>query len=487
MERALPVDMDVTSRLRIPSLAMLFVIDKSGSMANRDASGVSKLDQVKEAVLASVEIMNPLYRVALIAFDASPELVVPPTEAGDRAAIEAELLDLAPGGGTILGPALAEAARVLSGVEAAVKHIIVLTDGLTVEEDFRGAVDGLRASGVTVSTVAIGDNADRDLLANVARWGDGRAYVTDSSERIPQIFTAETAIVSQDLVIESPFLPAVESQHPVLSGFRESELPGLDGFVLTYPKEEATLVLRGIGGNPLLSAWNYGLGRSVAFTSDLSGLWSSSWLAWDRLGAFLAQTLRWAGRPAGSSNTFVRADEEDGQTNLVVDLFSDSGDTVNLGQIRGVLVDPSLERRELALRQTAPGRYELSVPTPVSGTWIMTLSTPDGLITAPFTVSSAPEFREYGINPAFFTEIASAGLGEIVALADLESWFARPTEPGASDPGPLQERLDLVIGFTLGYLCLALALHYLLLPALVLRRSRARGQSSSSWQPEQEA
>ncbi len=474
VERALPVDMDVTSRLRIPSLAMLFVIDKSGSMANRDASGVSKLDQVKEAVLASIEIMNPLYRVALIAFDANPELVVPPTEAGDRDGIEAELLDLAPGGGTILGPALVEAGVVLAGVDAAVKHIIVLTDGLTVEEDFRAAVDELRGSGVTVSTVAIGDNSDRNLLANVARWGDGRAYVTDSSERIPQIFTAETAIVSQDLVIESPFLPAVETDHPILSGFRESELPGLDGFVLTYPKEEASLVLRGIGGNPLLSAWSYGLGRSVAFTSDLQGLWSTSWLAWDRLGAFLAQALRWAGRPAGSGNTFFRAHEQDGRTDIVVDLFDNGGDTVNLGRLQGVLVDPALERLEVVFRQTAPGRYELSVDTPVSGTWLATISGPDGLVTAPFTVSVSPEFRDYGINPAFFTEISSAGLGEIVRLSELESWFVEVPEQRAPTASPLQERLGLVTWISLGYLLLALGLHYLLLPHLILRRSLTR-------------
>jgi hypothetical protein len=285
---------------------------------------------------------------------------------------------------------------------------------------------------------------------------------------------ALATLVSQDPVIESPFLPAVETEHPILSGFRESELPGLDGFVLTYPKEEASLVLRGIGGNPLLSAWSYGLGRSVAFTSDLQGLWSTSWLGWDRLGAFLAQALRWAGRPAGSGNTFVRAQGQEGRTDIVVDLFDTGGNTVNLGRLQGVLIDPALERQEVIFRQTAPGRYELSVDTPVSGTWLATISGPDGLVTAPFTVSVSPEFRDYGINPAFFTEITSAGLGEIVRLSELEAWFAGVPEQRASTTSPLQERLGLVIWISLGYLLLALGLHYLLLPHLVLRRSRTR-------------
>lgn len=46
--------------------------------------------------------------------------------------------------------------------------------------------------GITVSTVAVGSDADTRLLESIADRGDGRYYFTDEFSNIPEIFTRET-------------------------------------------------------------------------------------------------------------------------------------------------------------------------------------------------------------------------------------------------------------------------------------------------------
>ena len=86
VERLLPVTMDVKSEVKIPTLAVTIVIDKSGSMSNE-----GKLDIAKSAAFSAIEVLNPLDRVAVLSFDAEPEWSVPPSEVGNRRAIVEKL------------------------------------------------------------------------------------------------------------------------------------------------------------------------------------------------------------------------------------------------------------------------------------------------------------------------------------------------------------------------------------------------------------
>ena len=94
----------------------------------------------------------------------------------------------------------------------------------------------------------------------------------------------------------------------VLSEIRLDEAPFLLGYVVTRPKPTAEVILATESGDPLLAWWRYGLGMSVAFTSDAKARWAAEWLTWPQFGQFWAQVVRHALRKAEAKGTLVQVE-----------------------------------------------------------------------------------------------------------------------------------------------------------------------------------
>ena len=96
--------------------------------------------------------------------------------------------------------------------------------------------------------------------------------------------------------------------------------PSLLGYNGTTAKPAAQTVLVTARDDPLLAQWQYGLGRSVAWTSDSTGRWAKSWIALGR--ASRSSSARWsagrsrARRAAASRPSFV---DRGGRTYLRVE------------------------------------------------------------------------------------------------------------------------------------------------------------------------
>jgi Mg-chelatase subunit ChlD len=466
VERLLPVDMDITSSMRIPSLAMVFVIDKSGSMGNTEVGGASKLDLVKEAVLSSVEIMNPFYNVGLLAFDADFEWTVPLTPAGEQERIVELLASLESGGGTILDAALEEAHRVLRDTRASVKHLVVLSDGLASEAEFEPIIRRLLGANITVSTVSIGANANRTLMEDMARWGDGRHYHTSSTRNIPRIFTSETTIVSRNLVVEETFFPTITGGSPILSGFDTEDFPPLRGFVLTYPKAGANQPMSGTGDNPILATWRYGLGRTAAFTSDFRGKWGRDWVGWDGFPRFAAQLVRWIERPSGNERIDVTFDRGDRFVTVDIEARTVSGEYLSGRRLAVRVLDPSGEISDYTTDHVAPGAYRARIPTESEGDYFVTVRdlTEGPETTAPHTaVLNVPYSREYTRSSADFALLESIAdrTGGVVAQSDPSAVY----RPGESSGGGLKQIWPYLSLAALGLFLIELLFVYVLLPS----------------------
>ena len=384
IERVLPVDMDVTSSMDIPSLALIMVVDKSGSMGETIASGVTKLDLVKEAVIASVEVLNPYYTVGLLAFDADSEWTIPPTSAGDREKIVADLSGLASGGGTKLFPAIETALEEFLEIQASVKHMLILSDGLTDGSDLgldpglgRGLVTEIANRRITVSTIAVGSDANVELLEEIAELGGGRSYYTDDIEAVPRMFASESIIVSRGLVMEERFIPRLDSPSEILDGIDQNTLPPLGGSVLAYTKPAASQVLTSFDANPLLAAWRFGLGRSAAFTSSLSDRWGAEWLDWDDFPRFAAQLVRWLQRPPESSQFEVDLAIDQNRGSVTVDAIDGEGNFINGLELDATLLFPEGSTETIPLEQRLPGRYRAEFPARGVGDYYVSINSPD--------------------------------------------------------------------------------------------------------------
>jgi uncharacterized membrane protein len=421
VEKALPVFTDVPSTLQFPGFCLILVIDKSYSMAG-SIKEKSKLEGAKIAAFSAVEMLNPIDKVGILAFDSEFEWIVPITQAKKRREIAHKLSTLKEDGGTDLYPGLKEAFRVLKGIPAAKKHIIVLSDGLTNEADFRSLVRAMREVQITVSTVAVGNDSDVNLMKAIAEWGGGRSYYTNDANNIPRIFVGETKIAAKKVIVEKVMQPHTAMESEMIRGIPPDDLPLVRGLVITYPKPGARVFLQTQEG-PLLVAWPYGLGRSVAFTSDLSGRWGKDWVLWDHYGKFVSQMVKWAQRKETLRNYTVRIARKEGKGTFTVDVTDDQNHFVNNLGLKIKVLFPSKTDRTTSLDQVAPGRYRGSFPAVEIGEYYVSLfgTEAEGFSRSQifgYGIPYADEFNNRSVNYALLRRLASITKGRVLKAED---------------------------------------------------------------------
>ncbi len=442
LERILPVDMRPPARLDLPHVALLFVLDKSGSMG-AGPEGSTKLDLAKAAAIAAADVMNPTDQVGILDFDAAWDWVLPFRPVGKGEWISDGLASLQSDGGTDLYKAMLEAHRGIAGKQAAIKHVIVLSDGLTDKADFHGLVQRMARDGITVSTVSVGSDADVQLMADIAKDGKGRGYIALDPQTIPQIFTTESLLIARDLLVEKVITPSIVSTAGAMKGIRAGDLPPLRGYVLTYPKPRVELVMKA-DKDPLLVSWRYGLGRVTAFTSDLSGRWGREWVTWQGFPQWASQLGRDTMRKMFESRLQTEIKPEDDDVKVITDVRSNEGDFVNHLQLKGNITAANADTQEKAFRQIAPGRYEVKFKPSQRGIHFLSLyaerppgEAPLPLATVPYIVPYPKEYRELKPNLSLLSRLAEETGGEMLDPEKLDQGVRRlytPT-PGRAQRG----------------------------------------------------
>lgn len=286
LERILPVDM--TPRERKDSVALVFVIDTSGSMANIVGSD-KKIDIAIEAIRAGIRNLDEEDQVAIIGFDGDKHVISTLTSNHER--LNKQVGKLKPTGGTAaMAEALAEAIEMQKAAEVKRKHILLLSDGKSTgrRSDIIEIARDAANQQIGITTIAIGD-ADRVLLKEIADTGHGRAIEVQNIHNLPKVLMS-TIRETQNYIIQEEFQPRILSQtSPILVGI--NNLPLLYGYVATSEKTAAQVLISSHKNEPVLSGWNYGLGKSVAWTSDVKTAWSKDWIPWSHFGKFWGQVI----------------------------------------------------------------------------------------------------------------------------------------------------------------------------------------------------
>ncbi len=376
LEETLPVEMRIRDPQRIPPMTMLFVIDRSGSMEITSVNGVSNLELAKEAVLRSIDLLEDDDRVGVLSFDVSAYTVVPLQEVGDEANRQRlrELVGtLRPGGGTNIYQSVLAADELLRHDPSPIKHIILLTDGGADPGGIIPTVTRMyQNSGITTSVVAVGQDYV-PWLPDVAEAGNGQFHLAYDVSTIPAIFTAETLLATRSYIVEELFSPTMDAPHPIIAPF--VSVPPLRGYVATSAKPTASVLLRGLYDDPILAAWQYGLGRAVAFTSDASSRWAADWVAWDGYADFWGRAVRWTVTPSGAENVQTRVTLRGEQATITVEARDTAGDELNGLQLEAAVVAAgTLQAERVPLRQVAVGRYEGAFTPREQGAYFVTVA-----------------------------------------------------------------------------------------------------------------
>ncbi len=426
IEEVLPVRTDTEKKKETPSLAMLLVIDKSGSM------GGIKIELAKEAARATVELLGPRDKIGVIAFDGSPFWITEMHDASDKQFISNQVGSITAGGGTNLYPALQQAYYALTETTAKLKHVIVLSDGHSQGGDWYGIANSMHSERITISTVGIGSGADMNLLGNLAKWGGGRDYFTQDPYNVPQIFAKETVTASKSAIIDTPFIPQRIKPTQVLNGIDLELAPFLLGYVATQPRPTAEIFLVSDRGDPVLASWQYGLGKSVAFTSDAKARWASDWLEWPGYGKFWTQLVRDTMRKTTLSNFQAQITKDKGIAHLTIDALSEDGEFLNELDSDISLIGPDLKKKQLAISQTSPGKYELEFPTQDVGPYFLNIVQKQGseIVNTQVSgtvVSYQDEYLVHNANESLLTQLSNVSGGKFNISA--EDVFRTPENP----------------------------------------------------------
>ena len=438
LEDALPVTVKVTDGRERQRVALLLIIDKSGSMGYDPSNGRGKIEMAKEAARLAAGALAPGDQIGVIAFNDRQEWLVPfATIEGNSslASINRRIDTLEPDGGTEILPALSVGLDAIRNAEADARHIVLLSDGKArtgTRESYQRLLDDVLADRTTLSTIALGEDADTDLLNFLADEAGGRYHFAARDEDIPLLTLQEARSAGSQSVIRGNFRPIQTAPSPILSDIDPTTLPELAGYDFAEAKPDAQVVLTSDREDPVLAKWQYGLGRVIAWTADDGSDLAAPWANWSGNDPFWAAMVRWAlpdpeRRPLTVSST--RSGED------VVLTVSATGATQdlpeNLPTFATVRTDTGETIASQALTPSGPGEYTLRLPAPEAGAYALDIrqERPDGAIAelASVTVPPSPERLPDPEAGARLESIAQRTGGRLLSLDDPGAvWSAAP-------------------------------------------------------------
>ena len=385
VERLLPVTLEPRRppRAEREPLALFVLIDRSNSMGyhirNRleRSEGESKLAYAKRAALAVVHQLKETDLVGLIAFDSEPFEVAPlrPLQQ-NRRILEGDIPRLQPGGGTDFYDALESARTQLVDSRVNTRHIILLTDGDTnrAAADHYPLVAALAQAGISVTTIRIGDDTvNLGLLHDISDRTGGQFYHAEDVEALPELLLKDTsAALTQTPHRQDTYAPQVSGAPQLLRGLRPHTFPSLTGYAYARTKPGADVLLyvrRRDKRDPILSAWQYGLGRVAAFTASPDDD-AETWTGWEAFGKFWSQVVHWTVQEHTPSDYAIELHRVDGRTTLTLHAFDDLDDGVLMAR---VFTDPD-HALDVALAPRAPREFSGALPPLAPGRYSLTIT-----------------------------------------------------------------------------------------------------------------
>jgi uncharacterized membrane protein len=410
LEETLPVDMELSSKKVLPRGALVLVVHATefpnGNQWARDIA------------FAALQALGPQDEMGIVFWDGTDHWLFELSAVGDKKAKGRAIMGMNPGDMGAFQKPVDMAHDALKKSNANLKHMVVFSDG-DPQAATDASIQAIVNDRITISTVMIGGHVEPGTMTDMAQKGRGRFYDVRSPSQLPQIFLKEAAVILKAAIIEDPFKPQLASASEITRGIGGPEFPRLRGYVATTAKARAETPLVSDKGDPILAHWQFGLGRSVAFTSDARAKWAADWVGWGRYRQFWSQAAQWALRKVDATDFNAEVSLEGGAGRLNVEALDAQGDFRNFLNLQAVVVDPKGRRQTVRLEQKGPGRYEAAFAGKDVGAYMVNLlDITNGVVrgqqTLGASVNYSPEFNAQDPNTALLQRIAEAGGGKML-------------------------------------------------------------------------
>jgi uncharacterized membrane protein len=414
IEAMLPVETQIRDQQRLPRLTIGYLLDSSGSMAVSGDGVFSNLQLAQRAVNLSISLLQPTDRAGLLTFETTGALVAPFQDVGDGMLLQGAVNSLGTGGGTDILAGLRTAENYMLVEPTERKHLILMTDGGANERQLVETAERLNLEqGITLSVIGIGDNLP-PFLAEMARVGNGSYYPVVNVGEIPNILAQETVLATRSYIEEGDFAITVTANNPLLTGL--SQPPNLHGYIATTERNTAQVVLTAPQpfDDPILAVWQYGLGRTVAFTSDATGRWASDWVGWGDFSRFWGQVVNYSIIESAGNNIETRVTMIDGQAHIEVDARAEDGSFLNNLILQASITDPNGVNQMIPLQQSAPAMYSAVFTPTVEGSYYLAINGAGEVggerlsfnERSGWVMSYSPEYARNEPNEALLSDIA---------------------------------------------------------------------------------
>ena len=441
LARVLPVKM--TPREQEDTVAILFVLDTSGSMANYVDGQRRKIDLAIAGIGAGIDNLKEEDVAGVISFSASKVDDRFSELTPDRPVLLQAVARLKPTGGTtLMMEAVDKAYKRLEADDAKRKHIVLLSDGKSddTESEFLRLAERIAEARISITAIAIGD-ANAKLLTQLAETSGGHFVPVQNLQELPMVLM-EAVRETQRYIVQEPFQPIITApSEPIVEGIGTP--PRLHGYVATTKKDIAQVFIRSHKDEPVLAGWNIGLGKAVAWTSDAKPAWAEEWIPWQNFGKFWGQVVNWVLPAADAGADFdLTVSLRHGAAEVSIDTQTPSQAAYEV-RVAG----PNGSSEPIEMQQRTLRRYNGAFQVGNSGSYIVTAEREgDGrkrteVLSLPYPV----EYAKFEVNTDLLKTLASETAG---IYEPTPSQIAAPAGTPIERQVPLAQTL-LVIAATL--------------------------------------
>ena len=299
------------------------------------------------------------------------------------------------------------------------RHIILLTDGISEPGSYKQLVPGLKSGKISVATVALGAEADFNLLKEIAAETGGNYYATEDAKDLPKIFSKETRINTRTVRLRGRLGVSAGDPSPITSSLVGETLPPLGGNVVTELKPGAEAALLGQDKNhtpdPVLAQWQYGSGRAAVWTPGLTPQWAGEWLKRPQL---FQDAARWVERGVATP-PLTPSLVPGNQRQVEVAPVDAEGHSIVLGSLEGTLTSASGKATPLRFEEAASGRWVANLPELAAGEYEYALTSEGaGSLTGALAIPYPAEYRLGRVDTTPLGPLAEAAGGTTLTAAD---------------------------------------------------------------------